>query len=179
MHCKLYIFLHTSQSHPAFTSAVLRLSPRIMQMLAGFLCLAISAWDIHLLKLDIFLTSVRQSWTEVRELPFGYWESNKICHCGCLFDRQMYIYIFYLFFLLMCNVIKSAQSSVCTMRMDWKGAVVKIQLACHCFSDGSAFADSPQYHWWSSALYTVLLNIEHCIRFNEKLLFDLLLFFLM
>lgn len=50
----------------------------------------------------------------------------------------------------MCAIIESAQSSFCTMRMDWKVAVLKIQLACLCFTDGSAFAGKPEPHQWSS-----------------------------
>lgn len=75
----------------------------------------------------------------------------------------------------MCAIIESAQSSFCTMTMDWKVAVLKIQLACLCFADG--LLGNPTLTSEVLFLYTVLLNIERCIRFTEKLLFDLLLFF--
>lgn len=48
-----------------------------------------------------------------------------------------------------------------------------------CFTDGSAAGGGGTWIPTSEVLflYTVLLNIERCIRFTEKLLFDLLLFF--
>lgn len=91
----------------------------------------------HQLKLDIFLTSVRQSWTELLE-EAAIWilgkqlNRNKIRNCECLVDRQTFFFPY-----LMFAIIESAQSGFCTMRIDWKVAVLKIQLLCRWFTDGS------------------------------------------
>lgn len=91
----------------------------------------------------------------MRELPFGYFEKQLNCNkiSECLFYRQFSIIIF-----LCLN-----EHSFCTMRMEWKVAVLKTKLACHCLSERSP-----------PLVYTVLLNIERCNQFlNDKLLFRL------
>lgn len=50
-----------------------------------------------------------------------------------------------------CAIIESAQSNFCTMRTDWKVAVLKIQLACFFASlIGPPLTGKPESHQWSS-----------------------------
>lgn len=121
----------------------------------------------HLLKLDILLTSVRQSWTKLHE-GAAIWilgkqlNRNKTRHCERLVDRQTaffsavcFIYFFYISS-LMCAIIEWTQSSFCTTRMDWKVAVFKkIQLACLCFPGGQAkvFVHSIAEYWALHSVY--------------------------
>lgn len=63
----VHITLYLTISLSSFNSAVLRLSPRIMQMPPSFPFMPRYLSTRHLLKLDIFLTSVGQSCTELHE----------------------------------------------------------------------------------------------------------------
>lgn len=176
MHCKLYILLHTSQSLSSLTSAILSLSPRIMQMFPSFPFMPFYLGMRHLLKLDIFLTSVRQSLTELHEgaairILGKQLNRNKIRHWECLVDRQTF------FFLLdVCN------NWISTEQFLYHEDGLK---SCCLKNTAGLFLlhrwllpslGNPNLTSEVLFLYTVLLNIEHCIRFIEKLLFDLLLF---
>lgn len=154
----------------SLTSAVLRLSPRIMQMLPSFPFMPCYLCMRHVLKLDIFLTSVRQSWTELHE-GAAIWilgkqlNRNKIRHCECLVDRQTFN-----FFPLLdvCNNWISTEW-VLYHENRLKSCCVKNTAALSLvhwwnFTTEISFIRKREFPNWSSALYTVLLNIEHCIR---------------
>lgn len=51
---------------------------------------------------------------------------------------------------------ESSQDVFCTMRMAWICCCLKIQLACHCFIDGSAITGKPKCHQW------VLIYTQYC-----------------
>lgn len=158
----------------SLTSAVLRLSPRIMQILPSLPFMPCYLCMRHLLKLDIFLTSVRQSWTELHE-GAAIWilgkqlNHNKIQRCECLVDRQGFFFFFSYF---MCAVIESAQSGLLYHEDGLKSCCLKKIAGSSLVHWWVSFTGKPESPNWSSALYTVLLYIEHCIRFIEKLLFD-------
>lgn len=75
----------------------------------------------HHLQLDIFLTSVRQSWTELHEGAAIWILEKQLKSHMALWMRQWQAKV--LFF--MCAIIESAQSSFCTTRLNWKVAVLK------------------------------------------------------
>lgn len=99
----------------------------------------------HLLKLDIFLTSVRRSWTELHE-GAAFWMFGKRLktHAALWMPRWRANFLFS----FMCAIIE-----FCTVRMDCKVAVLKIGLARLCW-EWSCFYT--QYCWILSLAFGLL-----------------------
>lgn len=144
--------------------------------------LAISAWDV-LLKLDISHICKTKSWTELHEGAaiwiFGRATKPVIKSCGTVDRQKLFFSSFFSLHDVRNDWISAEQLCVPRGRTEKVAAFKKIQLAwsllhwrVRCGGGGTRIPTSEVLF-----LYTVLLNIERCIRFTEKLLFDLLLFF--
>lgn len=106
----------------------------------------------HQLKLDIFLTSVRQSWTELHEGAAIRILGKQLKSHMALWTRQWQAKV--LFF--MCAIIESAQSSFCTTRLSWKVAVLKYSRLIFAGKLRQRSCFWPQYCWILSIAFSLL-----------------------